>query len=195
MKKMQSLFVRDWANKRAISREVTPGCEWVLAGEGIATRKWDGTACMVRGGVVHKRFDAKVDKVTLQPLKPVPAGFEPCQEPDAMTGHWPGWVPIGDGPEDRWHREGLLFRNTDLEKVLEDGTYELCGPKIGSNHERLDSHVYIRHGEDLLDVRRNFDAIRSFLSNTLVEGIVWHHPDGRMVKITRVAFGFDWPVK
>ena len=27
----------------------------------------------------------------------------------------------------------------------------------------------------------------------VVEGIVWHHPDGRMVKIKRKDFGFKWP--
>jgi hypothetical protein len=46
---MPCLFVRDFTDKRnpKISTDVTPGCEWVMAGEGVATRKYDGTACLV----------------------------------------------------------------------------------------------------------------------------------------------------
>ena len=27
-----------------------------------------------------------------------------------------------------------------------------------------------------------------------IEGIVWHHPDGRMAKIKRRDFGLSWPI-
>jgi len=58
MKKIPSLFVRDYEMDKPFdgipvkgcflaTYEVTPGCEWVLNGEGVATRKWDGTAIMV----------------------------------------------------------------------------------------------------------------------------------------------------
>ena len=52
MKKMPCLFVRQFHGRdhATLTEEVTPGCEWVLAGEGTASRKWDGTACMVRDG-------------------------------------------------------------------------------------------------------------------------------------------------
>src|SRR6476620_6230466 len=100
MKKVPCLFQRDFGGGREpLARpEVTPGCEWVLAGEGVATRKRDGTACAVVGGVLHLRYDAKRGK---QP----PPDAVPCQEPDAVTGHWPHWLPVGDRPEGKWHRE------------------------------------------------------------------------------------------
>ena len=47
MNKIPTLFVRDPENMSRVTREVTPGCEWVLAGEGVATRKWDGTNVLV----------------------------------------------------------------------------------------------------------------------------------------------------
>ena len=46
MEKIPTLFVRDDQDRRYVTPEVTPGCEWVLAGEGIARRKYDGTCVM-----------------------------------------------------------------------------------------------------------------------------------------------------
>ena len=174
MKKIISLFQRNYETDRLVRNEVVPGAEWVLAGEGVATRKWDGTCCMVRDGVLYKRYDAKKGKTP-------PAGFEPAQDPDPVTGHWPGWLIVGDGPEDRWFREAAL--------PVVDGTYELCGPKVQGNPERLDAHTLIRHGAHVLpDAPRNFDGIRAYLEARTYEGIVWHHEDGRMVKIKRKDF-------
>lgn len=100
MRKIVSLFKRDYEGTRLVYDEVVPGAEWVLTGEGVATRKFDGTCCMVQTGRLYRRFDATVGKTP-------PVGFLPAQEPDAATGHWPGWMLVGDGPEDRWHREAF----------------------------------------------------------------------------------------
>lgn len=177
MKKIISLFQRNYDGDRLVRNEVVPGAEWVIAGEGIATRKFDGTCCMVRDGKLYKRYDAKHGKTP-------PAGFEPAQEPDPVTGHWPGWIAVGDGPDDRWHREGL--ENTG---PVEDGTYELLGPKIQGNAEKLQRHILVKHGSVVLgDIPLTFDGIKEYLREYGGEGIVWHHPDGRMVKIKRKDF-------
>ena len=48
MKKIPCVFKRIFEGKdKGITEEVTPGCEWVLKGEGVATRKWNGTGCAV----------------------------------------------------------------------------------------------------------------------------------------------------
>lgn len=177
MKKIISLFQRNYDGDRLVRDEVVLGAEWVIAGEGVATRKFDGTCCMIRGGQLFKRYDAKGGK-------PVPRGFEPAQDADPVTGHWPGWMPIiGDGmPEDRWHREAM-------HAALQDGTYELVGPKIQGNPDKFAAHTLIKHGESLLpDAPRTFSAIKAYLEPLQIEGIVWHHPDGRMVKIKRKDF-------
>ncbi|MCK5644174.1 MAG: hypothetical protein KAJ19_25470 [Gammaproteobacteria bacterium] len=178
MKKIISLFQRNYDTDRLVRDEVTPGAEWVLAGEGRPTRKWDGTACMVRDGKLFKRYDRKVNK-------PRPEGWEPCEQKlDEKTGHWPGWVPVGDGPEDKWHRSAFE------DCVLIDGTYELCGPKVQGNPEGFACHSLIRHGRKPLDINPiTFKDVRDYLSITDIEGIVWHHPDGRMVKIKAKDFG------
>jgi N-acetylneuraminate synthase len=53
---------RDFGNfdgDRLIRNEVVSGAEWVLAGEGFAARKFDGTCCMARDGRLFKRYDVK----------------------------------------------------------------------------------------------------------------------------------------
>lgn len=182
MQKIISLFQRNYDGDRLVRDELVPGAEWVQAGEGIATRKIDGTSCLVREGKLYKRYDAKHGK------KP-PEGFEPAQpEPDPITGHWPGWLAVGDGPEDRWHREAL-----EIPGKPGDGTYELVGPKVQRNTEKLARHCLMRHGTEVVNAPRTFQELKVWLSEHVMEGIVWHHPDGRMVKIKAKDFGLKWP--
>lgn len=178
MKKIISLFQRNYDGDRLVRNEIVSGAEWVIAGEGKATRKWDGTCCMVRDGKLFKRYDAKQGKK-------VPDGFEPAQDYDPITGHMPGWISIGDGPDDKWHREAW-------EKFypLANGTYELLGPKIQGNPEGMESHCFAIHGGQELNAPRDFDGLKAYLSKGDIEGIVWHHSDGRMVKIKAKDFGF-----
>lgn len=184
--KIPCLFQRDFAAGALASRAVAPGCEWVRAGEGVATRKRDGTSCAVISGVLHLRFDAKHGRAP-------PPGALPCQAPDPVTGHWPHWLAVGDRPEGKWHREAWAA----LARPLADGTYELCGPRVGGNAEQLKSHVFFRHGSEVLDVPGDFDGLRTLLSRSSMEGLVFHRGDAAqsMVKLRRVDFGFAWGPK
>jgi hypothetical protein len=39
VQKIPTLFQRDWdGDRRFVTREITPGCEWVAKGEGTPTR-------------------------------------------------------------------------------------------------------------------------------------------------------------
>lgn len=197
MQKIPSLFVRNFSGpQRVITQEVTPGCEWVLRGEGRPTRKVDGTACLVRDGCLYKRYDRKITKQARKrggpwnkkDFKPAPDGFTPCEpEPDLVTGHWPGWLPVTG--QDKWHVEAF-----DNGRPWADGTYELVGPKIQGNPYSMQRHALVLHGFDELDdVPNDFAGIRDYLNQHDIEGIVWHHHDGRMAKIKRRDFGFAWP--
>jgi hypothetical protein len=182
MKKIISLFQRNYDGDRLVRDQVTPGAEWVIHGQGVATRKWNGTCCMIKDGALFRRYDAKNGK------KP-PEGFIPAQEADPSTGHWPGWIRCDrDNPADQYFFEafntGSVIRN--------DGTYELVGPKVQGNPEGFKTHELMPHGEWLIEsAPRNFTALKSYFEKTSFEGIVWHHPDGRMVKIKRKDFGFE----
>lgn len=221
MKKIISLFKRDYEGNRQVFDEVVPGAEWVLAGEGVATIKYDGTACMVREGRLFKRHDRKLTKKAyrrkkgdpafvpaVEDFKPAPGGWEAAEEvPNRHTGHWPGWLPVGDGPEDKWHRAAAQFDERGLVVDLEDGTYELIGQKVQGNPYGMQGHALIAHGSARwVDMERgyvrlvaecglSFEGVRLILKVCEIEGIVWCHPDGRMVKIKRRDFGFNWPVE
>lgn len=176
MKKIPTLFQRNYDTDRLVRDEITPGCEWVANGEGIATRKWDGTCCLVRDGRLYKRHEVKKGKTP-------PANFETAQEPDPITGDIVGWVPVGDGPGDQWHREAFIAQTPD-------GTYELCGPKIQGNPEGFDKHILVPHGVWTQgDAPRTFADLRDYLRRWDIEGIVWRHEDGRMAKIKAKDFG------
>lgn len=182
MRKIISLFQRNYDGDRLVRDEVVPGAEWVLAGEGKATRKYDGTCCLLRDGKLYKRLDVK-------PGKTPPADFEEEQY-DPTTGKRFGWVPVGEGPDDKWHRDAWEFHG-GAEGLGHEGTYELCGPKVQGNPEGYPVHMLICHecAEVLDDVPREFEGIKRWLAEHRYEGIVWHHDDGRMVKIKAKDFG------
>jgi hypothetical protein len=181
MQKIISLFKRDYEGTRQVYNEVVEGAEWVLNGEGRATLKIDGTCCLIKDGILYRRYDAKKGKTP-------PEGFISAQEPDPITGHWPGWIEVKkDNPSDKWHWEAFWG------KGLQDGTYELIGPKIQGNPYGLTGHGLLRHGVDFIyDNPRTFDDIKNYLMTANIEGIVWHHDDGRMVKIKSKDFGIKW---
>lgn len=187
MKKMPCLFVREFhgPGSFSITDQVTPGCEWALAGEGVPSRKWDGTACAIVDGKLYKRYDAKAGK------KPPPESI-PCDPtPDPVTGHWPHWVLAT--PSDNWHAEAWDRQQDELRD--RPGTYELVGPKINGNPESLNFHKLLRHGEVVIPiVARTFEGLRNYLTEFCIEGIVFAQPDGRRCKIRRDDFGLDWPI-
>lgn len=197
MKKTPSLFARSYDRKdigrdtpNPVSDEVNPQCLWVVSGEGRATRKWDGLAVLIENGVPFRRYDAKKGRTP-------PADFKPAQPaPDAKSGHWPGWVPVTR--HDTPVLEALQWATTQYPGgEIPDGTWEAVGPKIGTRHganpEKLDQHILVRHGADELDAPVDFDGLMEFLRDKDIEGIVWHHPDGRMAKIKKADFPYPPP--
>jgi hypothetical protein len=200
MQKIKSLFKRDYQGSRQVFDEVVPGSEWVQNGEGVATIKQDGTSCLIRNGKLYKRYDRKLNDQAMRrkkkghtgpweltDYKSAPEGWEAAEpEPDETTGHWPGWLPVGDTPDDQWHCEAF-------DSSLPDGTYELVGPKIQGNLYNLEKHELWKHGSEITDAPRNFAELKEWFQSHVIEGIVWHHPDGRMVKIKRKDFGLKWP--
>lgn len=192
MKKMPTLFTRVFMNHSIIDtiNEVTPGCEWVLAGEGVATEKLDGTCTLFKDNKLWRRYDAKKGK-------PIPANAVPCQPvADAVTGHLPCWLPVSDSdPSDKWYRRAFENQIASGYVFEENQTYELCGPHFQTNPYELDHDQFFKHGEKILDnVPRDYDGIRRYLETHMIEGIVFHRGNGEMCKIKRSDFGFTWKV-
>lgn len=181
MKKIPTLFDRDWNGDRSRVVNVPhKDCGWVFAGEGIATRKIDGTSCRVKDGALWKRREIRKGD-------PVPPLFEQADH-DEETGKTVGWMPVEPADKaDRYHVEA--FGAGDFK----DGTYELVGPKVQGNPEGYEKHTLVWHDDAslLFDEQppRDFDGLRAWMEGKDIEGIVWHHPDGRMAKLKLRDFG------
>lgn len=203
MKKIISLFQRNYDGDRLVRDEVVPGAEWVLAGQGVATEKIDGAACMIRGGKLYKRWDLpllpewaakKKRKQYRGPWDasmfqlPAPPEAIACQDnPDENSGHWPHWMPVDNSPGDKH------FRAINI-TGMEDGTWEAVGPHFqGNPYNRVEDGLELHGLRTIPDCPRTFSELKAYLADDLIEGVVWHHPDGRMVKIKRRDFGLPWP--
>lgn len=197
MKKIPTLFERQFSGHKVvgINSNVTPGCEFVLEGKGIATVKIDGACCAVIDGKFYKRYDAKNGK------KP-PEGAIPCCDPDPITGHWPHWVQVQpDNPADRWFIEALKNRSLDIGSEdgpfggIMSGTYEAIGPHFQSNPYGLKMDILVRHGMKPAFAERTFEGILKWLQEHEEEGIVFWLDGEPRCKIKRTDFGLEWPVR
>jgi len=125
------------------------------------------------GGVTTRKYDGTCCKVFNQKLwkrrevkrgRRTPAEFVEEQF-DTNTGKRVGWVPVDcANTEDKYHRDAF--------EGQPNGTYELCGPKIQKNP----------------DCPRDLEGLKDWLKGKDIEGIVFHHPDGRKAKIKKQDF-------
>ena len=189
MKKIPTLFTRIYENNKivGIKDEITPGCELAFY-QGIATIKVDGSCCAIIGDKFYKRYDAKKGK------KP-PVGAIQCCDPDPVTGHWPHWVEVDpSNTGDKWFAEA--FNNSRKMGLEWDaGTYEAIGPNFQGNPYGLDTDILVKHGAEIIDVKRDFMSISEWLNDHLVEGLVFWLDGEPVCKIKRTDFGYEWPVK
>lgn len=182
MKKISTLFKKDPNDLGRVIGEINPENQWVFEGNGIATRKFDGTACAIIEGKLYKRYDVKKGRT-------IPINAIPCQDPDEITGHHPHWVLCSkEEKADQYFIEAF-----EVLENKEDATYELCGEKVQGNPEKIKGHELIKHGSFVLNIPDlSFEGIKSYLMNTEndIEGVVFHHKtEARMCKIRKKDFG------
>lgn len=186
MEKIPTLFLRNPNDMRHVTRDVHPDCQWVLDGEGDATRKYDGTCVMYDGDRWWARREVK-------PGKKTPPSYVPIST-DGVTGKTVGWEPVEQSAFARHHAQALASQDAHFgPTVFESGTYELIGVKVNGNPEQVDpgyGHQLMSHARAarVAGVPRDFDGLAEFLAQFAGEGIVWHHPDGRMAKLKRRDF-------
>lgn len=190
MQKIPTIFKRNPEDMKHVTREPHELCDWVFDGEGVATRKFDGTCVAYDGERWWARHTVKPHRKTGELTFPTPFIVV---EDDPVTRRVVGWVPAQTSGFFEWLREAV-----NNQEQMGDwpgwpvGTYELCGPKINGNPEHFTHHVLIMHGhaDQFEDVPRDYDGLKEWLAkNEGIEGIVFHHEDGRMAKIK----GRDFP--
>jgi hypothetical protein len=167
MQKIPTMYNRDETRPgHPVIPGVKPECAWVEAGEGIATRKLDGQNVKIVAGQLWKRQKPK-DRDYDE------ASYALCRR---------------DDPGARY-----LFEAFDRTDKNIDGICEVIGPKIQGNPEHVERHelwyVVPPDVKLFVDAPRTFGALRDWLAAHPYEGVVFHHPDGRMAKIKRRDFG------
>lgn len=174
MEKIATMYTRDESKRgHPVQPGVKPECAWVEAGEGTATRKLDGTNVKIEGRVLYKRKkpkDRDYDNAAYVEVEPADPSSKWVWEAFEALGH------------------------------KRDGIYEAVGPKIQGNPEAFEAHALVcvvppDSSLHLADVPRDFEGLRAYLSEQNIEGIVFHHADGRLAKIKRRDFGLPWPAK
>jgi hypothetical protein len=177
MNKIETIY--DRGTDFRVTPQIRAGTEWVFRGEGVATEKLDGTN--VRLSV----FDGKVRMVEKR--------CNPTRE-ERASGAEPGYVEAHrEAPEDKH-----IFKAADGTNVSSwpDGAWscEAVGPKIQGNPLGLPTptcYPFSLYPIVLTDVPRYYEGLRAMFQNFqsryspghVAEGIVFHHPDGRMAKI------------
>ncbi len=184
MHKIPTLLERNPGTFKVVDK-VKEDCLWVVAGQGIATEKLDGT---------NVRLTVRLATVVR---------IEKRRNPDKgqkKLGILDGWYTDVD-PRDssnRWIVEAVN-RTSYLEWSDGEHCCEALGPKIQGNPLGLEEHVCIPFNlapPVVLDAPRHFEGLRTFLETMdsvfspghLAEGIVFHHMDGRRAKIKRKDF-------
>ena len=183
MEKIPTIFERD--DEFKVTDTVKTGCEWVFSGEGTATEKLDGTNIRI---TVRKGSSVRVEKRK-----------NPTRE-QKKAGIIDGWYTDAspEDPADKWILKAV--ENTDLSE-WPDGEHcsEALGPKIQGNPLNLKEHKCVPFNLKIPvfeDVPLTYGSLWDFLETleskfspgNLVEGIVFHHPDGRRAKIKRKDF-------
>jgi hypothetical protein len=190
MEKIPSLYARDpETSLKYVGRTLHERCHWVLEEPHSvrATMKWDGTCVMLDR---HGQWWARHQ---LRPGKTAPGIYVPV-EFDPATGKSQGWIPAETSGYMRQLGNALDALEQFDHEELESGTYELIGEKVGSNPHAVVGNALMKHGGMHMGfVPLDYEGLRDWLWDQhralgYLEGVVWHHADGRRAKIKRKDF-------
>ena len=167
MEKIPTLYPRDESKRgHPVMEPAKPECAWVEAGEGQATMKLDGTNVKGDNGKLFKRRKPK--------------------ERDYDNASYVECSRLDQGDKYLWEAFDTLL--LDFDEKPPEGIYEAVGPKIQGNREKVDSHQLVLVVPPWVTLHldkapRTFAGLKEYFESHDIEGIVFHHPDGRFAKI------------
>ena len=188
MKKIKTIFDRDWDGDKTVVDKFIEGITPEILLTATATEKLDGMNVRVtirNGTCVRLEKRRNPDKI---------------QKHKGITEPW--YVDTSMSVEDKWLNDALA--NTDLSK-LPDGEWsgEALGKNIQGNPLNLENNriVFFSLGQAPVfeNVPTNWDELKSWLpvqkskygDDCGIEGIVWHGNNGEMFKIKTKDFVKD----
>jgi len=209
MKKIKTLFPKNPNNLRLVIND-----DPIIDLESEDTEfyiKMDGQACAIINGQLYTRYDAKlfkkkrgkiVKKFTIDKIKEkLPDGAIACQEPDEKSGHYPHWIPIDKNNKTHQYIIEGFENSLKIFGKMEDGTYEIVGPKFTNNKHKLEKHYLLPHKHRFINVTDKIDKqkmienpyeyFKEFLNNLQYEGLVIYQNGEPVAKIRRSDYGID----
>lgn len=90
---------------------------------------------------------------------------------------------------DKWFMNAYNNYQKEHEDIV-DGTYEAIGKHFHGNPYGLENDTLVKHGKTVIDVERNFEGIKKYLSEHYIEGIVFWENGEPKCKIRRSDFGY-----
>ena len=188
IKKIPCLFAVDHV-KHVTTTDINPKSAWVFTEAAVPTYKKDGTNVTV----LHTG-DVMIRRMVGAGKKP-PAGYIEA-ELDPITGRSFGVEPVAASGFAK------MFAEAAEGRTLAPGTYELCGPKLNGNPEKLNRHELLAHAAEVAveipdmttidpaDAWTVLEPIFADFKARGVEGVVWAGADGKRAKLrTKDFFG------
>lgn len=214
MKKIPTLFVRDYSEGGFVIPEINPVAEWVMESAYPAHRKYDGVCTgffptvkgelRIHGGIgsdeVNDPEDIAGAWMARREVKQghhFPDDFE-IEQFDPQTKKTFGWIPIEYSSFYKYFQEALEGLETKY-----FGTYELCGPKVNGNPENFKKHKLVNHEQTELisnvhvldfhemSVEDAYEALKETLGYMPIEGVVWRSIKHGMVKLKKRDFRYE----
>ena len=180
---MKTLFEQD--DRYKVINKLRPENDFINDGCFDVHVKRDGTSCLIKDNSIYRRYDANESKG-----RSIPEGSISCQDEPAPNGSFPVWIKVVKGdPEDKHYNEAISAKDN-----WEDGTYELCGPKINGNRDKFENLILVKHdSEKLLNINLEFDAIKAYFEDNYIEGfVITDKKTGLKTKIRRIDYGLSW---
>ncbi len=186
MRKILTIFDRNWETNRKVNSNLIVDFKF---DEAVATEKLDGMNIRL---TIRNEAVVRVEK-RRNPSK--------LQKQKGITEPW--YLDADESStQDKWIFDAV--KNTDFSKVI-DGEWsaEAIGKNIQGNPLGLENNqVFLfslpswKERLILKDVPTTFEELKTYLmtqksiigNDAFIEGIVWHHPNGDMVKIKRKDF-------
>lgn len=183
MNKIPTIFERDWNGDKCVINMLVVDFPF---DEAKATEKLDGTNVRV---TIRNKTLVRLEK-RRNPSK--------LQKAQGIEEPW--YVDADENdPGDKYLWEAARNRSYG-----QDGEWsgEVVGKNIQGNTLNLNNNVLclfsLGEAPVLSNVPTDYEELKKYLSETqssfgtgLIEGIVWHHPDGRMAKIKGKDFKAD----
>lgn len=185
MPKLEAPFVRVQVGKRfLVTPEINPGYEWVFEDPNVlATEKLDGTCVcvVVNGGRVTALYN-RLNPVTLDALVRGPV-IDGVREANMK-----GYIPTADG----YHFGELMGPEVQKNFLGLEAPLWIPFERVKARWAYRSFHEHPKTFEGISEwfEKYIFSLARSHYRGDKVppEGVVFHHPDGRMAKLRRDMF-------